>query len=126
MWASTILLLAAAAYMVLLFGIASFGDRRAAAGRSLINSSVVYALSLAVYCTSWTFYGSVGRAAARGLDFLPIYLGFLPGLGVAQPHSPSFESASHYLDSRPARFSLREKRSGRGTSHGNRRDRQRS
>ena len=75
MWASTILLLAAAAYMVLLFGIASFGDRRAAAGHSLINSSVVYALSLAVYCTSWTFYGSVGRAAARGLDFLPIYLG---------------------------------------------------
>ena len=75
MWASTILLLAAAAYMVLLFAIASFGDRRAAAGRSIINSSVVYALSLAVYCTSWTFYGSVGRAAASGLDFLPIYLG---------------------------------------------------
>src|SRR6266545_4509556 len=70
-----LLLLAAAAYMALLFAIASFGDRRAAAGRSLINSSVVYALSLAVYCTSWTFYGSVGRAAARGLDFLPIYLG---------------------------------------------------
>src|SRR6516225_10523917 len=75
MWASTILLLAAAAYMVLLFAIASFGDRRAAAGRSIINSSVVYALSLAVYCTSWTFYGSVGRAATSGLDFLPIYLG---------------------------------------------------
>src|SRR6266567_5239438 len=70
-----LLLLAAAAYMALLFAIASFGDRRAAAGRSLIDSSVVYALSLAVYCTSWTFYGSVGRAAARGLDFLPIYLG---------------------------------------------------
>jgi Na+/proline symporter/nitrogen-specific signal transduction histidine kinase len=70
-----LLLLVAAAYMVLLFGIASFGDRRAAAGRSLIDSSVVYALSLAVYCTSWTFYGSVGRAASRGLDFLPIYLG---------------------------------------------------
>src|SRR5262245_47673786 len=75
MWAGTVLLLAAAAYMVLLFAIASFGDRRAAAGRSLINSSVVYALSLAVYCTSWTFYGSVGRAAAHGLDFLPIYIG---------------------------------------------------
>ncbi len=72
---SVILLLAAAAYMALLFAIASFGDRRAAAGRSLIDSSVVYALSLAVYCTSWTFYGSVGRAANRGLDFLPIYLG---------------------------------------------------
>jgi Na+/proline symporter/nitrogen-specific signal transduction histidine kinase len=75
MLASSLLLFAAAAYMALLFAIASFGDRRAAAGRSLINSSVVYALSLAVYCTSWTFYGSVGRAAARGLDFLPIYLG---------------------------------------------------
>jgi Na+/proline symporter/nitrogen-specific signal transduction histidine kinase len=73
--ASSVLLLAAVAYMALLFAIASFGDRRAAAGRSLINSSAVYALSLAVYCTSWTFYGSVGRAATRGLDFLPIYLG---------------------------------------------------
>jgi Na+/proline symporter/nitrogen-specific signal transduction histidine kinase len=73
--AGSVLVLAAAAYMALLFAIASFGDRRAASGRSLINSSVVYALSLAVYCTSWTFFGSVGRAAARGLDFLPIYLG---------------------------------------------------
>src|SRR6266516_2724533 len=70
-----LLLLAAAAYMALLFAIASFGDRLAAAGRGLIDASVVYALSLAVYCTSWTFYGSVGRAASRGLDFLPIYLG---------------------------------------------------
>src|SRR5436305_8008764 len=70
-----LLLLAAAAYMALLFAIASLGDRRAAAGRSLIDSSVVYALSLAVYCTSWTFDGSVGRAASRGVDFLPIYLG---------------------------------------------------
>jgi len=74
-FASSTLLLAAVAYMALLFAIASFGDRRAEAGRSLINSSAVYALSLAVYCTSWTFYGSVGRAASRGLDFLPIYLG---------------------------------------------------
>ena len=72
---SVLLLLAGAAYLALLFAIASFGDRRAAAGRSLINSSVVYALSLAVYCTSWTFFGSVGRAASRGLEFLPIYLG---------------------------------------------------
>src|SRR5947209_10187492 len=67
--------------MALLFAIASFGVRRAAAGRSLIDSSVVYALSLAVYCTSWTFYGSVGRAASRGAEFLTIYLG--PTLMVA-------------------------------------------
>ncbi len=75
MLASSFLLVAAAAYMGLLFVIATIGDRRAVTGRSLINSSIVYALSLAVYCTSWTFFGSVGRAATRGLDFLPIYLG---------------------------------------------------
>ncbi|HEU4325686.1 MAG TPA: sensor histidine kinase [Roseiflexaceae bacterium] len=62
-------------YLGLLFAIASYGDRRADQGRSIISSPLVYALSLAVYCTSWTFYGSVGRAAVSGLDFLPIYLG---------------------------------------------------
>jgi len=36
---------------------------------------VVYALSLAVYCTSWTFYGSVGLASTSGYDFIPVYLG---------------------------------------------------
>ncbi len=44
-------------------------------GRSLIDNASVYSLSLAVYCTSWTFYGSVGRAATTGIDFLTIYLG---------------------------------------------------
>jgi Na+/proline symporter/nitrogen-specific signal transduction histidine kinase len=36
---------------------------------------VLYTLSIAVYCTAWTFYGSVGRAAGGGVGFLPIYLG---------------------------------------------------
>ena len=63
------------AYLCLLFAIAYYGDRRADQGRSLANNPYIYALSLAVYCTSWTFYGSVGRAAASGIDFLPIYLG---------------------------------------------------
>ena len=45
------------------------------AGRSVANNSYIYALSIAVYCTSWTFYGSVGRAASSGVGFLPIYLG---------------------------------------------------
>jgi Na+/proline symporter len=63
------------AYLGVLFAIAYYGDRRADAGRSLINSSVIYALSLAVYATSWTYYGSVGRAATSGVGFLPIYLG---------------------------------------------------
>jgi Na+/proline symporter/nitrogen-specific signal transduction histidine kinase len=63
------------AYVSLLFGIAYYGDRRADAGRSIINNPYIYTLSIAVYATSWTFYGSVGRAASSGLDFLPIYLG---------------------------------------------------
>ncbi len=75
MIAGWILVLASLAYLALLFGIAWYADRRADAGRSLINHPMVYALSLGVYCTTWTFYGSVGRAAASGIGFLPIYLG---------------------------------------------------
>src|SRR6266516_6889708 len=66
---------ASAGYLALLFAVAFYGDRRASAGRSLIDRSTIYALSLAVYATSWTYYGSVGRAATGGLGFLPIYLG---------------------------------------------------
>ncbi|SFU89140.1 sensor histidine kinase [Halomonas korlensis] len=62
-------------YLALLFVIAAWGDRRAEQGRSLIGSPTVYALSIAVYCTAWTFYGSVGRAASAGPSFLLIYLG---------------------------------------------------
>ncbi|MBK5967197.1 histidine kinase [Thiocystis minor] len=62
-------------YLGLLFGIAYWADGRAQQGRSVIAHPTVYALSLAVYCTAWTFYGSVGRAAEDGLGFLPIYLG---------------------------------------------------
>ncbi|BCB08079.1 sodium:solute symporter [Vreelandella venusta] len=62
-------------YLALLFVVAAWGDRRAEQGRSLIGSPTVYALSIAVYCTAWTFYGSVGRAAAYGPSFLLIYLG---------------------------------------------------
>ena len=51
------------------------GRPRADQGRSLIGSPYVYTLSLAVYCTAWTFYGSVGLAARQGLAFLPVYLG---------------------------------------------------
>ena len=61
-------------YLGALFAIARFGDRRADAGRSVM-SSTVYALGIAVYCTSWTFYGSVGRATTGGFSFLTIYLG---------------------------------------------------
>ncbi|WP_449244968.1 ATP-binding protein [Desulfobacca acetoxidans] len=62
-------------YLLLLFAIAYYGDRRRTQGRSLIANPYIYTLSLAVYCTSWTFYGSVGKAANEGLTFLPIYIG---------------------------------------------------
>ncbi len=63
------------AYLGLLFAIAYFADQRADAGRSVIASPYIYSLSLAVYATAWTFYGSVGRAASDGVGFLPIYIG---------------------------------------------------
>ncbi len=62
-------------YVGLLFAIAYYGDRRAKARGRPTSRPLVYALSLAVYCTSWTFYGSVGLAAKTGYNFLPIYLG---------------------------------------------------
>ncbi len=63
------------AYLSLLFAVAWWGDRRALQGRSVIGNAWVYALSMAVYCTAWTYFGSVGRAASGGVWFLPIYLG---------------------------------------------------
>ena len=72
---SQTVLLIAALYLGILFAIAYFGDKRADVGRSIIANPYIYALSIAVYCTAWTFYGSVGRAASSGVGFLPIYLG---------------------------------------------------
>lgn len=70
-----LILLVSALYLGGLFAIAYWGERRAAAGRSPIANPVVYSLSAAVYCTAWTFYGSVGRATTTGIGFLPVYLG---------------------------------------------------
>src|SRR5690606_20376539 len=58
-----------------LFAIASIGDRRAAANGNIHSRPLIYSLSLAIYCTSWTFFGSVGLATERGLEFLTIYIG---------------------------------------------------
>ncbi len=70
-----LLVAVSAAYLLLLFSVAWYGDLRARQGRSLIGNAWVYALSMAVYCTAWTYFGSVGRAASGGIWFLPIYLG---------------------------------------------------
>src|ERR1700733_8383494 len=67
-------IVAAIGYVCALFLIAWWGDK---GGRRFIarGRPLIYALSLAVYCTTWTYYGSVGLASAHGLDFLPIYIG---------------------------------------------------
>lgn len=70
-----IILLVSFGYLGLLFAVAYYGDKRADAGRSIISNPYIYTFSIAVYCTGWTFYGSVGRAASTGVGFLPIYLG---------------------------------------------------
>ena len=69
------LILTALAYMGLLFGIAWYGDKKRIARDHRNIQAVIYSLSLAVYCTSWTFYGAVGAAATTGWGYLPIYLG---------------------------------------------------
>src|SRR5215472_9660841 len=73
----------ALAYIGLLFVIASYGDRvRQLAGRKRL---LIYPLSLAIYCTSWTFFGSVGLASRTGYDFLTIYIGPILMVGIASP-----------------------------------------
>jgi Na+/proline symporter/CheY-like chemotaxis protein len=62
-------------YVAILFAVAYIGDRRARIAGPPARKPWVYSLALCVYCTSWTFYGAVGRAANSGWDFLPIYLG---------------------------------------------------
>ena len=62
-------------YVGFIFIIAYYADKQAERGRGIVNNAYIYALSLAVYCTAWTFFGSVGRAATSGFGFLPIYLG---------------------------------------------------
>lgn len=76
------------AYIALLFAIAVWGDRRKSRGYRWSLHPSVYALSLAIYCTSWTYYGAIDNAAHSGWSFLPILLGpillYLLGLPVVR------------------------------------------
>lgn len=85
MLASWVALVASLIYLLTLFAIAHYGDTR---GEFLTQDRyrpTIYALTLAVYCTSWTFLGSVGLASRAGLDFLPIYLGPLIAIILGLP-----------------------------------------
>ena len=80
-------ILIALAYAGVLFAVATYGDRKV---RDRIGGHgeprpLIYALSLAVYCTSWTFFGSVGVSARTGYDFLPIYIGPILMFAVGWP-----------------------------------------
>jgi len=64
------------AYVLILFGVACAGDRRARRDPTgWLSSPLVYTLSISIYCTSWTFFGAVGSAATSGMEFVTIYLG---------------------------------------------------
>jgi Na+/proline symporter/signal transduction histidine kinase/CheY-like chemotaxis protein len=75
MLSGSIIFAAAFAYLLLLFAVASYGDRKARSAPAGAGRPLVYALSLAIYCTSWTYFGGVGLAAERGLEFTGIYIG---------------------------------------------------
>ena len=68
------LLTLAGAYMAFLFAVAWLSERSRRTRRPH-SRAFVYGLSLAVYCTSWTYFGAVGTAARSGWDYLPIYIG---------------------------------------------------
>jgi Na+/proline symporter len=79
-----VVIVIALGYTGLLFVIASYGDRMRTR-RSGGARTIIYPLSLAIYCTSWTFFGSVGLASRTGYDFLTIYLGPVLMVGLASP-----------------------------------------
>ena len=91
---------AAFGYIGFLFLVASYGDRpsRSQRGRA---SALIYPLSLAIYCTSWTFFGSVGFATRTSTDFLAIYVGpvlmIAAGFPVSNGQRPTAAAVSAVL-----------------------------
>src|SRR5690606_31668813 len=81
-----LIILSALAYILLLFAVASYGDRRSRRfGVAKGGRPMVYALSLAIYCTSWTYFGSVGLASQHGLEFTGIYIGPILAFTLGMP-----------------------------------------
>ncbi|HUO53335.1 MAG TPA: PAS domain-containing hybrid sensor histidine kinase/response regulator [Rhodoblastus sp.] len=72
-------------YFFGLLALAVYGDRHARRFAGEPARRIVYVLGLCVYCTSWTFFGSVGLASSNGLDFLPIYIGPMLMFGFGWP-----------------------------------------
>jgi Na+/proline symporter len=72
-------------YVGLLFALAAYADRVRPAWMSGWGRPYIFSFSIAVYCTSWTFFGSVGLATSSGLDFIGIYLGPIIAFTLASP-----------------------------------------
>ncbi len=103
-------------YIGLLFLVASYGDRARRFGRHSRARLWIYPLSLAIYCTSWTFFGSVGSASRSGLrvsDHL-----YRPGAhdravrAADRPRGAARQGAEHHLDRRLHRSALRQEPGG--------------
>jgi len=70
-----VMALLALVWVLALFAVALIGDRLAGTPRWLRWHPWVYLLALGVFCTTWTFFGSVGQMASTGWWFPPTYLG---------------------------------------------------
>ncbi|WP_392343045.1 PAS-domain containing protein [Pseudoalteromonas prydzensis] len=69
------LIFVALAYIGILFWLANWGDKTTPLAKRISHHPFVYSFSLGIYCTSWTYYGSVGTAATSSWSYLPILLG---------------------------------------------------
>ena len=103
MFPGWIIVASAIGYLLFLFAVASYGDRKTRVhGVPAGGRPVVYALSLAVYCTSWTYFGGVGLAAEHGLEFTGIYIGPILVFTIGMPctrcnHAAVVYAISEYI-----------------------------
>jgi Na+/proline symporter/signal transduction histidine kinase/CheY-like chemotaxis protein len=72
-------------YVCALFAVAWAGDRMMRSRKGTRGRPFIYAMTLGVYCTSWTFFGSVGLAGSTGYDFIPVYLGPILMFAIGTP-----------------------------------------
>lgn len=102
-------ILLAILYILGLFWIANWGDKESPTAKRLTRHPLVYSLSLAIYCTAWTFYGAIGEANRSGWSYLPILLGpillYLFGFGLLRKlifvsHRQNITSVADFISSR--------------------------
>ena len=73
------------AYAAALLALALWGDRTRGHGESAARRKAVYVLSSCVYCSAWSFCGSIEMASRGGIDFLPLELGPILAFALGRP-----------------------------------------